>query len=190
MGLRRGFKAEAARLAEEVRRELGLGPLDRLDPRRLAQHLEIPIVALSELVGAHEDADYLLLEEPKAFSAVTVFKDNRRIIVHNDSHSIPRQNSNLSHELSHPLLLHEPTPALDGITGSRIWIPTYEREADWLAGELLVTRAMALDVARGRLTLQEAMERFGVSSSMLNWRLNMTGSVKRAAFERAKWRAS
>ena len=40
MVLRKGFKAEAARLAEEVRRELGLDSLDRLDPWRLARHLE------------------------------------------------------------------------------------------------------------------------------------------------------
>lgn len=123
MDLRRGFKSEAARLANEVRRDLGLGPLDRLDPRRLAQHLEIPIIALSELGSAHEDAGYLLSAEPNAFSAVTVFNGHRRIIVHNDSHSESRQNSNLSHELSHPLLLHEPAPALDGTTGSRIGIP-------------------------------------------------------------------
>lgn len=189
MVLRKGFKAGAARLAEEVRRELGLGSLDRLDPRHLARHLEIPMVALSDLSGASADAAYLLSEESAAFSAVTVFKGHRRIIVHNNSHSESRQNSNLSHELSHPLLLHEPTPALDGVTGTRIWNSTYEEEADWLAGELLVTPAMALAVARGQLTREVAMDRFGVSSSMLTWRLNMTGSVKRAGFERARRRA-
>ena len=189
MVLRKGFKAEAARLAAEVRRELGLDSLDRLDPRHLARHLEIPIMALSDLSGASADAAYLLYEESAAFSAVTVFRGHRRFIVHNDSHSESRQNSNLSHELSHPLLLHEPTPALDGITGSRIWNPTYEAEADWLAGELLVTPAMALAVARDQLTREEAMEQFEVSSSMLTWRLNMTGSLKRAGFERARRRA-
>ena len=146
-------------------------------------------MALSDLSGASADAAYLLYEESASFSAVTVFRGHRRFIVHNDSHSESRQNSNLSHELAHPLLFHEPTPALDGITGSRIWNPTYEAEADWLAGELLVTPAMALAVARDQLTREEAMEQFEVSSSMLTWRLNMTGSLKRAGFERARRRA-
>ena len=189
MILRKGFKAEAARLAGEVRRELGLDPLERLEPRHLARHLEIPIMTLSDLSDESEDATYLLSEGSAAFSAVTVFKGHGRVIVHNDSHSKSRQNSNLAHELSHALLFHEPTPALDGITGSRIWNPTNEAEADWLAGELLVTPAMALAVARSQLTHPEAMERFRVSSSMLKWRLNMTGSVKRVGYERARWRA-
>ena len=49
MGLRRGFKTEATGLAKEIRGELGLGPFDRLDPHELARHLEIPVLALSEL---------------------------------------------------------------------------------------------------------------------------------------------
>ena len=189
MALRRGFKKEAAELAEEVRGELGLTPIDRLDPKQLARHLEIPILPLTEFAAIGRDAHYFLSVEPRAFSAVTVFDGYRRTIVHNDVHSEQRQNSDLAHELSHGLLMHEPTAALDGITGCRIWNPTIEKEADWLAGELLVTPDMALAVARGRLTRQQAMERLGVSSQMLTWRLNMTGAIKRADSERRKWRA-
>ena len=36
-----GFKSEAAALARDIRAELGFGPLDRLDPHQLAQHLGI-----------------------------------------------------------------------------------------------------------------------------------------------------
>ena len=189
MTLRRGFKREAAELADEVRGELGLATFDRLDPKQLAQHLEIPILPLTEFAVTRRDAHYFLSVEPRAFSAVTVFDGHRRIIVHNDVHSEQRQNSDLAHELSHGLLLHEPRAALDGITGCRIWNPTIEKEADWLAGELLVTGEMALAVARGRITRQEAMERLRVSPQMLTWRLNMTGAIKRAGFERQRWRA-
>ena len=111
MGLRRGFKTEAAGLAKEIRLELGLGPFARLDPHELARHLDIPVLALSELEESAPDAvRYFLSTEPEAFSAVTVFRGHHRAVVHNDAHSEPRQNSNLTHELAHGLLLHEPAP--------------------------------------------------------------------------------
>ena len=99
MALRRGFKSEAAALAQEVRAELGLGPFDRLDPRLLARHLGIPVVPLSELSASLPGVRHFLSVEQKAFSALTVFAGHRRMVVHNDSHSEARQNSNLAHEL-------------------------------------------------------------------------------------------
>ena len=190
MALRRGFKSEAAALAREVRGELGLDSFDRLDPYELAGHLGIPILPLSDLPATSPGVRHFLSSDREAFSALTVFAGNRRIIVHNDSHSGARQNSNLTHELAHPLLLHEPRTALDNVTGCRDWNDTYEQEADWLSGELLVTSHMALAVARGRLTRQEARHHFGVSDDMLRWRLNTTGAQKRVERERARWGAN
>lgn len=185
MELRRGFKAEAAALAGEIRGELGLGPYDRLDPRALARLLDIPITPLSDLVASCEGARYLSSTEPDAFSAVTVFHGYRRMIVYNDSHSPSRQNSNICHELGHGLLLHEPAPALDMITGCRVWNAVIEKEADWLAGELLVTEAMTLAVGRSQFTWAVAQERLGVSEQMLRWRYNMTGAARRTRTARA-----
>ena len=116
MKLRHGFKSYARRLAAEVRNELGLGPFDRLDPLVLAAHLAIPVVPLSAIAATSLDARHFLVEDSSVFSALTVFDGPRRMIVHNDSHSAARQSSNLVHELSHGLLLHEPTPALDSAT--------------------------------------------------------------------------
>ncbi len=184
MALRRGFKSEAAALAKEVRAELGLSPFDGLDPRQLARHLDIPVVPLSKLSASLPGAPYFLSVEREAFSALTVFAGHRRMVVHNDSHTEARQNSNLAHELAHALLRHEPAAALDGKTGCRGWNDTNEEEADWLGGELLVTSDMALTVARGRLTKEQAKKRFGVSEKMLNWRINKTGAAKRVERER------
>ena len=186
--LRRGFKTEAEALVKEVRAELGLAKLDRLNPQQLARHLNIPIVALGDLSDSLSGARHFRAIEREAFSALTVFDGHRRMIVHNDSHSPARQNSNLTHELSHGLLLHEPTPALDSLTGCRNWNDTNEREADWLGGVLLVTNDMALAVAGGRLTKKQARERFGVSEKMLSWRLDMTGANKIMARARARRR--
>ena len=187
--VRRGFKKEATGLATEVRTELELSPFDRLDPRQLAHHLGIPIVPLSDLAHTCKGALYFLDEERGTLSALTVFERHRRMIIHNDAHSPARQNSNLTHELAHGLLRHEPQPALDARTGCRLCNSTNEDEANWLAGELLVTREMALAVARGRFTRKEAMDRLGVSTQMLTWRMNMTGAVKRARFEQNRWTA-
>ena len=186
--LRRGFKTEAEALTKEVRAELGLAKLDRLDPRQLACHLDIPVIGLSDLPEDLSGAQHFLSVEREAFSALTVFRGNRRIIVHNDSHSPARQNGNLTHELAHGLLLHEPAPALDSVTGCRNWNDTNEREAAWFGGVLLVTDEMAMAVARGRLSREQARERFGVSEDMLRWRLDVTGAYKRVARERARWR--
>lgn len=187
MGLRRGFKTEAVDLGREVRGELGLSQLDGLDPRRLADHLEISIVHLSDLDESDPGVHHLLFVEQDAFSALTVFRGHSRMIVHNDSHAPVRQNSDLAHELAHALLLHDPAPALDGLTGCRDWRDSNEAEADWLAGELLVPREMALAVARGRFTEDDARQQLGVSDRMLQWRLNASGARAQVKRERARW---
>ena len=189
MALRRGFKAEAAALAKEVRAELGLGPFDRLDPFLLAALLEIPVIPLSLLREGSMGARYFLDEDPRPFSAATVFQGHVRLIVHNDAHSLPRQNSNLAHELGHGLLLHESQPVLDEM-GCRVWDQRMEEEADCLRDELLMTREMAVAVARGRVSEAEALDRLQISVQLLRYRLNMTGARKQVERERRLRRAS
>lgn len=188
---RYGFKTEAYNLATEVRSELGLGTLERLDPRELAVHLGIPIWTLSEFVEAEPLIGPLLTSESAAFSAVTVFCGTRRTIVHNDGHSDGRQNSNLAHELSHGLLHHPPTPALDN-NGCREWNQAIEDEAAWLAGELLVPKEAAMVVARGQWPEQSALADLRVSPEFLRWRINVSGArtiVQRTQAARARRRA-
>lgn len=151
-------------------------------------------VGVGVWIDAESAADlgkYLTIELHRSppISAVTVFRDHYRGIVHNDSHSVPRQNSNLTHELAHGLLHHEPAPAIDGMTGCRNFNSSNEDKANRLAGELLITEEMALAVARGQFTQQDVERRLGVSTQMLRWRLNMTGAHKRVARARAARRA-
>lgn len=178
MGYAWGFKKSAAELANSMRAELGLGPLDRLDPRALAEYLAIPVYELSSIAAHDPHAQHLLTTEPEAFSAVTVFAGRRRAITHNDAHAPTRQNSNISHEIAHGLLLHPPTPAL-GDTGCRTWNQDIEDEAAWLAGCLLMTEQASFAVARGTWSIPEAARRLGVSEAMIRFRLNGTGAVKR-----------
>ena len=185
MALRRGFRVEATALATELRGELDLDPFDRLDPFVLAAHLDVPVMALSDLTATCSEAHHFIDVEPDAFSALTVFEGRRRIIVHNDTHSPPRQHSNIAHELAHCVLHHPPAHALDPLTGCRLWRSDHEDEANWLTGELLVTRQLALAVARGKVTRESALARLGISRPMLQWRINATGAGNIARREQA-----
>jgi hypothetical protein len=48
MGYRRGFKSEANATAREIRAELGLRDLDKLDPWALAARLLVRVESLSD----------------------------------------------------------------------------------------------------------------------------------------------
>lgn len=185
MGYRRGFKTEANALAAEVRAELGLDPLHRLDPWALADHLAIPVVALSELRASARGIAHLLDVEPESFSGVTVFRGSSRTVVHNDAHADVRQTSNIGHELAHGLLHHQPTPALDA-HGCRLWDQNIEDEATFLAGALLVTEEAALHIARTNIAVGDAASVLNVSTQMVKYRLNITGAFIRVARERTR----
>ena len=181
MSSRVGFvKKHVTDIAYATRQELGLSPFDRLDPIALAHHLDIPVQRLSELRAANPAAaEFFLEREPSAFSGVTVFHGSERLILHNDAHSAGRQSSNICHELGHGLLLHEPSPALDG-SGCREWDEVMESEAQWMAGALLLHEVALVGALRKGDSRPDIARRFGVSEDMVVWRVNMTGAQQRA----------
>lgn len=181
MGYRRGFKSEANATAREIRAELRLKDLDKLDPWALAAHLLVPVEPLSDYArDAPLAVHHFTAVDSGAFSACTVFDGARRKIVHNDAHLPGRQASNVTHELGHALLLHPPTPALDD-RGCRQWNQDIEDEAQWLAGALLLTEDAALSIARQGVSVSAAAEHFGISEQMVTYRLNVTGARTRVA---------
>ena len=181
MGYRRGFKSEANATAREIRAEMGLRDLDKLDPWALAAHLLVPVEPLSDYArDAPQAVHHFSVADPGAFSACTVFDGARRKIVHNNAHLPGRQASNVTHELSHALLLHPPTPALDD-RGCRQWNQDIEDEAQWLAGALLLTEDAALSIVRQGVSVSGAAEHFGISEQMVMYRLNVTGARTRVA---------
>lgn len=181
MKLRWGFKSEANKIARQVRRELRLGLAAPLDAWKLADHLGIPVLSLSSMKAEAEQAvRQLAREDYEAFSAVTVFRGYRRLIIVNDAHSRGRQASSLAHELAHSLLLHEPESAFDG-EGTREWNAEQEDEAQWLAGALLVSEEAALRITKDRLSMEVAAQRYGTSVDMVRSRINVTASKRRVA---------
>jgi hypothetical protein len=177
MALRHGFKAEADRLAVQVRGEIKVTPTAPLDPQRLAEHLAIPVRDFSAAATLDPRIAPLLAAERDAVSALTVHAGARREIWVNDSHEPERQNSSVGHELAHALLMHPPGPALDS-RGCRHWNGDIEDEANWLSGCLLIPNAAARAIVRYNMTDEAAMARYGVSKQMLTWRLNMSGASR------------
>jgi Zn-dependent peptidase ImmA (M78 family) len=104
--VRRGFKKEAREIAAEVRDELGLTPLEALDPWLLAEHLDIPVWALSSYSEIPRPVEHLSVTETGAFSAMIACQGLRRVIIYNDGHAPTRQRADIAHELAHALLLH------------------------------------------------------------------------------------
>jgi hypothetical protein len=184
--LRRGFKKEAHALAREVRADLGLAPVDPLDPFALADSLEISVHPLSDLrSGAAEAVRHLMERDPSAFSAVTVFEGTRKTIWHNDGHALVRQRSNLAHEIAHALLFHTPGSDTDPVR-SRPWDRTAEDEAQWLGGALLVSDEAAFALAYAGTDVVSGASRYGVSTEMMTFRMNVTGALIRAARSRRR----
>ena len=164
---RHGFKAEAERIALELRAELNLGADGPLDPGALAKHLCVPIRTLRDLASvARDDVRHFLGRGRSAFSAATIYVSRfKRLIITNPAHATTRQMSSLCHELSHIALDHEAEAPLN-VGGGRAWNGTQEKEADWLAGCLLIPNDAAHAAARAGRTDEEVAATFGVSRAL------------------------
>jgi hypothetical protein len=146
---RHGFKAEAERISLELRAELNLGADEPLDPSALAEHLCVPIRTLRDFADvARDDVRHFLGRGRSAFSAATIYLSRfKRLIITNPTHATTRQMSSLCHELSHIVLDHEAEAPMS-VGGGRAWNGSQEKEADWLAGCLLIPNDAAYAAAR------------------------------------------
>jgi Zn-dependent peptidase ImmA (M78 family) len=187
--VKRGFKSECESLAAAVRSEIGLDTRVPLDSRVLAEHLGIPLHPVSSLRGDGVAAAirHVMVVNQSVLSAMTIFPQwprRHRVIIFNDGNSDVRQNSDVAHELSHGILLHEPRMAI--VNGCRDYAKAEEDEAAWLSGCLLVPRDAAVMVAMSGTSLHDAAEEYGVSPQMMSFRVNATGARRQAEASRAR----
>lgn len=182
MKLRRGFKTEANTISREIRQELGLAADAPLCAYRTAELLEVIVIPLARFLASDpESVAYLKGEKGKSeFSAMTICIHGQRIVIYNDSHSPARRAANIMHELSHMLLMHPPHP-LCVESGKRHFDAVLEDEANWLGPALLVSEDAAVSIVRRRISLKSAAEEYGVSTQLMQMRLNVTGANRRAA---------
>ncbi len=181
MALRRRFIGEANEIALSIRTELGLVASAPMSPWVVAEHLDIPVVKMSSLSNeAPTGVAHFSSRSQSDFSGLTVFYGLSRMIVHNDFHSLGRQANDVSHEVSHALLRHQPSPALDNL-GCRFWDGRIEEEAAYLGGALLVPQEATLSIARRGLTTQAAALEYGVLQSLITYRMRITAARVRVA---------
>lgn len=176
-GLRRGFKADAERLAIELRGEVGLKPHDRLDPQALADLYGIPALDLSDLDVDQRHVQQFVGDDSVSWSALTVFCGTRRLIVLNDAHDDGRLANSFSHELAHLFLEHQPKPVRNA-DGTFSWNPVMEAEATELAAQLLIPTRTARSLAYRGQSADRVAQIYGVSSDLAQWRLRVSGGMR------------
>jgi len=135
--LQRGFKAEAERLSERYRTELGVSKFSPLDAFKLANHLGIDVYTVDEAFEGNEHLPaYLKMCDPDQFSAMWMSNENdEKIIIHNSKHSVYRQQSNIMHELAHVIRKHEipdEQARLCSLFNLHYYNPLHEQEAKFL----------------------------------------------------------
>ncbi len=191
--LERGFKSWAERTATALRGDLGLGPDDLLKPSALAIYLEAVLWTPHDVPDLPADVlDQLTRIDPGGWSAVSVVQDGTAVVIYNPKHSVGRQSSDIVHELAHLILGHEPARLImshDGSFVMRSYSQKDEDEANWLAWALLLPREALLACKRKNLTASEIAGRFGVTPTLVNFRVRMTGveaHIKAASRYRSK----
>lgn len=176
---RRGFKTEAEDYALEFRLELGLEKHEPICPKKLAHHLEIPIINLSKCDKIDKDIVEYWKHSEDTFSGMIINDGTYKEILLNDFHHPHRQNSTLAHELSHIILGHE-LKAIFANDGQRVFPSTDENEARWLSGAILFPKKAAIYCEIQRFSLASIRDKYGISEKMIVWRTQVTDAVAAA----------
>lgn len=158
---------------------MGLKPEDRVDPSRLAAFLEIQVCTPKDLGLPTEVLDQLLNKDPWGWSAVSLQPPSGGgLIIYNPKKSKERQSSDITHELAHFILNHQPATIIlspNGDLAMRTFDKKQEDEANWLAFCMLLPRAALLYSKAEGLTADEIADRYQVSKVLVNFRLNVSG---------------
>ena len=173
MGVR-WTQAKMREVAEEERAQLGLGVFEPLDPYRLAEEHGIPVYAIDELADCDRSdraVQHFTQVRKGAWSAALVPIGRRRLIIENRSHAPVRRRSSIGHELGHFLLEHPFDTILLTETGCRRFDPALEKQAMFVAGELLVPWKAAVKAAFDDWTNEQVSQQFGVSQQFAQMRM-------------------
>lgn len=177
--LERGFKARAERTSAGLRAELGLTPFERVNPHVLGGFLEVKLLTPSDVPGmSAELLEQLLIIDPWGWSAVTIVQGESARIIFNPSHSDGRQASDITHELAHIILGHQPATMImspDGSLVMRSYDQKQEEEANWLAWAILLPREGLLAMKRRQASNLDIASAFGVTEKLVQYRLRITG---------------
>lgn len=174
MSFRRGFKAEAERIAEGLRSDAGITGIGPADLDAIAGTLNARILAADTLVPRSRLLELRAIQED-AFFACTITLPNESVVVFNPLCERARQRSDIAHELAH-LALNHPLRRTERVDAFTFFTcdPDQEAEANWLGGALLLPRSVLVRLAR-RKSPEEIAEMCQVTLSMATFRLHSTG---------------
>lgn len=178
-------------VAREEREALDLGPFDPLDPYQLAQEHGIPVYTISDL------RDWDLSAEAQAYfhgpagtrwSAALVPLGAARMIVENDGHALVRRRSSIAHEIGHHLLEHVFNSVILGEDHKRQFDPTQEKQAGFIAGELLITQEAARKAAYSNWSNAQVASAYGVSEQFAQMQMSGPRVIAKRASEKYGYR--
>lgn len=176
--MRRGFKAEAERVALDVRQSLGLEPMAPIDPWAYAAHLGVVVLDFNKLDLSSEHCQQLLKIDPESWSGLTLKEGGRHFVLINPADQKRRQCNTMMHEIAHITLKHVPK-RVDVSAGGLMLLSDYpadqEDEADWLAAAVLLPRDALHHHRSNGWTTGQICDVYCVSTELCNWRLRMTG---------------
>ena len=181
----RGYKSWCEKYAVDARAALGVAAWAPLDMRELAVHLGVRIWTPEDVPDLSREAIDVLLrndgETQSCWSAVTLVVGRTALVVLNSSHSSARQASDLAHELAHRIRGHAASDVSvsdEGLLLLSSYPRELEEEADWLGACLLLPREALLHIKKSGWTSEDAQALYGVSKSMLNYRIAKTGVAR------------
>jgi len=186
MTLRRGFRAEAERIAASVRSELGIGSAERLPLDEAAKSYGVRVVSAADLIDIDRLAELERIQA-FAFSACTFDVDSAAVIVFNPLRSAPRRQSDVAHELSHLILKHELSEIRE-VAGLpfRTCLSDQEEEATNLGGALLLPRPLLLRAVVRGMDFDDIARKYEVTPEMARFRVNTTGAARQVHRARAR----
>lgn len=189
--MRHGFKTKGERISESLRQELGLSVKVPLEARQLAHHMRVPILTPADIHGMlQEDLDQLFGSGSSTWHGITIVAPNVTFVIHNSSHSVVRQESDIMHELAHLICAHKPSSIirLDGYDFPiRTCSPELEDEANWICGCLKLPRDGLIKAVRSGMTHQEIADRYLASTDLVSYRIRITGVDRQIKNEQLKW---
>ncbi len=186
--LKRGFKANAERLAKQYREELSVHPCAALCAFKLAEHLQVPLCKSAEFLNLPNEISTLSAANGVdcGWSALTMIaKSGTRIILYNEYHSEARQQSDIMHELAHVICKHERKQKQYDFEipfGMREFDEVQEEEAKCLGSTLQLPSPALLWANKRNMAHDEIATHFNASQDMVKYRMNMTGIAKRKYF--------
>lgn len=187
MALRRGFKAEAERLAKDFWGAMCLTPNAAMDAVKLAEHVGCIVRPADTLVGLAKLKELYRIQDDAFFACTFELSRNRYAVVFNPLMSGTRRNSDVAHEVAHIVFGHS-LSRLERL-GNIAFLSCdkqQEEEAAWLSGCLLLPRFALIHDLRERRKPDAIARNRMLSRDMVDYRVRVTGVARQLAAERPR----